>query len=74
MIEVIDAEKKFREAIALNRVTVKFETGRIHGIIGRSELNKEGITILLSSHYAEDIEVLCDTVCELDGGVLTPVN
>lgn len=38
------------------------------------ELNREGITIILSSHYAEDIEVLCDTVCEMDGGVLTPIR
>ena len=28
-------------------------------------------TILLASHSAEDIEVLCDTVCEMDKGVLT---
>ena len=33
-------------------------------------LKKEGKTILLSSHYAEDIEVLCDTVYEMDGGHL----
>lgn len=37
------------------------------------ELNKEGITIIMSSHYAEDIDVLCDTVCKMDGGVLTPI-
>ncbi|MBP1994321.1 ABC transporter ATP-binding protein [Paenibacillus eucommiae] len=37
-------------------------------------LNQEGITIILSSHYAEDIEVLCDTVCEMDGGVLTHIR
>lgn len=33
-------------------------------------LRDTGKTILLSSHYAEDIDVLCDTVCEMDGGVL----
>lgn len=33
-------------------------------------LRERGKTILLSSHYAEDIDVLCDTVCEMDGGVL----
>jgi ABC-2 type transport system ATP-binding protein len=38
------------------------------------ELNKEGSTIILSSHYAEDIEVLCDSVFEMDGGVLTQVK
>ena len=31
-------------------------------------LKERGRTILLSSHYAEDIEVLCDTVHEMDGG------
>ncbi len=35
------------------------------------ELNQDGTTIILSSHYAEDIEALCDTVCEMDAGVLT---
>lgn len=34
------------------------------------DLKEQGKTILLSSHYAEDIEVLCDTVCEMDGGKL----
>ncbi|WP_349772322.1 ABC transporter ATP-binding protein [Lederbergia citrisecunda] len=34
------------------------------------ELNRKGTTIILSSHYAEDIETLCDTVCEMDNGVL----
>lgn len=33
-------------------------------------MNSEGSTIILSSHYAEDIEELCDTVCEMDGGVI----
>jgi len=33
-------------------------------------LNKQGATIILSSHYAEDIEALCDTVCEMDNGKL----
>lgn len=35
------------------------------------KLNREGITIILSSHYAEDIDALCDTVYEMDNGVLT---
>lgn len=34
------------------------------------ELNRQGTTIILSSHYAEDIEALCDTVCEMDNGKL----
>ncbi|WP_245805843.1 ABC transporter ATP-binding protein [Bacillus alkalicellulosilyticus] len=38
------------------------------------ELKQKGVTILLSSHFAEDIEVLCDTVFEMDNGVLTKVR
>lgn len=35
------------------------------------DLKEEGKTILIASHSAEDIEILCDTVCEMDKGVLT---
>lgn len=35
------------------------------------KLKGDGVTILLSSHYAEDIDALCDTVCEMDRGHLT---
>jgi ABC-2 type transport system ATP-binding protein len=38
------------------------------------ELNEQGVTILLSSHYAEDIEALCDTVNEMEAGSLTQVR
>lgn len=38
------------------------------------ELNGQGVTILLSSHYAEDIEALCDTVYEMEAGSLTQVR
>ncbi len=38
------------------------------------ELKERGKTILIASHSAEDIEVLCDTVCEMDKGVLTKVK
>jgi len=38
------------------------------------ELNRDGITIIMSSHYAEDIDALCDSVCEMDNGVLTPIK
>lgn len=34
-------------------------------------LKEEGKTILIASHSAEDIAVLCDTVHEMDAGVLT---
>lgn len=38
------------------------------------ELKEQDKTILIASHSAEDIEVLCDTVCEMDKGVLTKVR
>lgn len=38
------------------------------------DLKAQGKTILIASHSAEDIDVLCDTVCEMDKGVLTPVR
>lgn len=33
-----------------------------------------GKTVLLASHNASDIEELCDTVCEMDAGVLTSLE
>lgn len=38
------------------------------------ELKNQGKTILIASHSAEDIEVLCDTVCEMDKGILTKIK
>ncbi len=37
-------------------------------------LKNQGKTILIASHSAEDIDTLCDTVCEMDRGVLTAVR
>ena len=34
------------------------------------DLKEQGKTILIASHSAEDIDVLCDTVCEMDKCVL----
>lgn len=35
---------------------------------------KQGKTILLASHSAEDIGLLCDTVHEMDAGILTEIS
>ena len=43
IVEVTNAVKRFRETTALNQVTINFERGRIHGIIGR---NGSGKTVL----------------------------
>ena len=37
-------------------------------------LKEQGKTMLIASHSAEDIEILCDTVCEMDKGVLTKLK
>ena len=37
-------------------------------------LKKQGKTILIASHSVEDIDVLCDTVCEMDKGSLTKLR
>lgn len=38
------------------------------------DLKEQGKTILIASHSAEDIEILCDTVCEMDKGILTKIK
>ena len=35
------------------------------------ELRNQGKTILIASHYAEDIEILCDTVHEIKKGYIS---
>jgi len=37
-------------------------------------LRTEGKTIILASHNQLDIDELCDTVCEMDGGVMSVVR
>lgn len=38
------------------------------------ELKAKGKTILLASHNQADIDELCDTVCEMDAGILTVIR
>lgn len=49
-----------------------------HGVAEMRALFKslatDGRTILLASHNIQDIETLCDTVCEMDAGVMTMVK
>lgn len=37
-------------------------------------LKEDGKTILLASHNQGDIDELCDTVCEMDAGVMTMIR
>ncbi len=37
-------------------------------------LKEQGKTLLIASHSAEDIDILCNTVCEMDKGRLTVVR
>ena len=39
-----------------------------------SRLREEGKTIIMANHSAEDIDILCDTVYEMDLGVIHKVN
>lgn len=38
------------------------------------DLKEQGKTILIASHSAEDIDILCDTVCEMDKGKLEKIR
>ena len=38
------------------------------------DLKAHGKTILIASHSAEDIDILCDTVCEMDKGKLEKIR
>ena len=38
------------------------------------DLKAKGKTILIASHSAEDIDILCDTVCEMDKGILSKMR
>ena len=38
------------------------------------DFKTQGKTILIASHSSEDIEVLCDTVHEMDKGVMTAIS
>jgi len=38
------------------------------------DFKKQGKTIIIASHSTEDIEVLCDTVSEMDKGMLTKIR
>ena len=41
IIKVNNAFKKFKETTALNNVSIDFEKGKIHGIIGRNGSGKQ---------------------------------
>ena len=49
-----------------------------HGVAEMRQLIKglkeQGKTILLASHNQGDIDELCDTVCEMDAGVMTSIR
>lgn len=38
------------------------------------DLKRQGKTLLITSHNAEDIDVLCDMVCEMDKGKLSHIR
>lgn len=50
----------------------KYGVAQIRSLI--KELREEGKTIILASHNQTDIDELCDTVCEMDAGIMTMVR
>jgi ABC-2 type transport system ATP-binding protein len=50
----------------------KYSAAEIRGLIKR--LREFGKTIILASHNQQDIDELCDTVCEMDAGVMMMVR
>lgn len=38
------------------------------------DLKNKGITLIIASHSTEDIETLCDTVFEMEKGIITKVR
>ncbi len=50
----------------------KHGAAQIRGII--KDLGRDGKMIILASHNQTDIDELCDTVCEMDAGILTVVR
>ena len=50
----------------------KHGAAQMRGLI--KGLREQGKTVLLASHNQLDIDELCDTVCEMDAGVLTVVR
>lgn len=50
----------------------KYGVAQMHELI--KELRNKGKTIILASHNQVDIDELCDTVCEMDGGKMLMVR
>ena len=50
----------------------KHGVGEMRGLI--KDLRAQGKTILLASHNQADIDELCDTVCEMDAGLMRVVR
>lgn len=71
IIAVKDVDLKLGKTDILKNINVSFEAGKIHGLIGR---NGSGKTILICSHSAEDISVLCETVHEMDKGEIQRIS
>ena len=38
------------------------------------ELKNQGKTILIASHNPDDVRILCDTIHEMDAGVMTEIK
>ena len=79
MLDVIDIIKKSENntkykvfAVVAPSISSQFTYAKLGQVI--KGLKEQGKTILLASHNQGDIDELCDTVCEMDAGVMTMIR
>ena len=86
-IRIKNVNKNFGETTVLSNINIEFEQGKVHGLIGRNGSGKTMLMkcicglvpvssgqIMIASHSSEDIEVLCDTICEMEKGKLSVIR
>ncbi|MEW9094650.1 MAG: ABC transporter ATP-binding protein [Clostridiaceae bacterium] len=57
------------EVIFLDELTTGLDTAARRGVWKQlSELKEKGVTLLLTSHYMDEVEALCDKICIIKNG------
>ncbi len=60
-IEIKNISKRFKDTLALDNVSIKFEEGKIYGLLGRNGAGKSTLLKILSNRiFADSGEVLID--------------
>ena len=68
---MLEQEEQRREQQSMKAELQLLTYGLLAALKG---LKEQGKTILLASHNQGDIDDLCDTVCEMDAGVMTIIR